>query len=118
MGLVERVRGESGHLVEQLVCRVRVDPVCHASLDPARLVPVDECLPFRLDLVQVLLAHGPPDQVGPAEAVARETLEDRHDLLLVRDGAIGGFQDRLQFRRQVFQRLAAVLDGNHVIKVL
>ena len=51
--------------------------------------PRDEALALLLHLFGLLLAHGPAQQIGLAQAVARQRLRDLEHLVLVDDHAVG-----------------------------
>ena len=59
-------------------------------------MPVGEGLELLVQLLLLLLAHRPAQQVGLAQRVAGELLGDRHHLLLVDDQAVGLAQDLLE----------------------
>ena len=66
-----------------------------------------------------LLTHGPPQQIRTAQRITRQHLSDLHDLLLIQDDAVGGFENGLQpfvlvLRVRISQRLAAVLSINKI----
>ena len=63
----------------------------------------------------ILLPHGPPEQVGAAEGIARQGPGDLHDLFLVDDDPVGVLQDRLQLRQVIGDRLPAVLAVDEVV---
>ena len=102
VAFVEAVAGELGDLLEDRRGLGRLD----AALDRA----IDEALALRFHLRLDLLAHGAPQQVGAAQAVAGQRLGDLHHLLLVDHDAEGLGQDRLQAGMQVVGLLLAGLD--------
>ena len=93
--------------------------MCAASCfaHAARHRAADEDGALLRHLLGLLLAHRAAQQVGAAEGVAGEHLRDLHDLLLVEDHAVGGFEDRFEARMQVVDRAvaAAVLAVDEVI---
>ena len=93
MALVEAVAGELVDLLEDL----RGLGLRHATRHGA----VDEGLALGFHLRLDLLAHGPAQQVGAAQAVAGQLLGDLHDLFLVDHDPEGLFQDAFQARMQV-----------------
>ncbi len=93
MGFVEGVFGEVIHLVIDGLGRPLGHSVGHAAWDVPGFVAVEEGLPLLLDLLDLLLAHGPAHHVGLTQGVARQVLEDADDLLLVDDAAVGARQD-------------------------
>ena len=54
--------------------------------------------------LELFLAHGPAQDVCLTQAVARELLRDRHDLLLVDDETVGLPQDVLERLGQLRQQ--------------
>ena len=112
VGLVEGVLGEGVDLlVDGLGGRLR-DAVGHTSRDAPVGIPVDEGRPLPLDLLALLLAHGPADHVGLAQGVPRQLLEDLHHLLLVDDAPVGDGQDGLQGGVLVGHPAGVVLAGD------
>ena len=66
------------------------------------------------------LAHGPAQQIGAAQGIAGQHLGNLHDLLLIQNNPVGGFQDRLQglvliIRVGIGDPLAAVFAVDEVI---
>ena len=110
MRLVETVAGEFRHLLEDLVGE--------PGIDAARGGALDKQLALRLHLGLDLLAHRAAQQIGAAEAVARQHLGDLHHLLLVDHDAVGFLQDPLERRMQVVGGLLAVLDRDVARDVL
>ncbi len=101
--LVEAVAGELVDLLEDLRCL----GLRHA----ARRGALDEVLALGLHLGLDLLAHGPAQQIGAAQAVAGQFLGDLHDLFLIDHDAEGLLQDAFEGRIEVVRRLA-VLAGD------
>jgi hypothetical protein len=97
----------AGELVDQLEDLRRLGRG-HAAGDGA----VDEGLALRVHLRLDLLAHGAAQQIGAAEAVARQRLRDLDDLLLVDHDAEGLLQDAFERRIQVVRLLLAMLAGD------
>ena len=102
MALVEAVVGE---LVEQVPHLLGL-----GLADPVRLRPLQEQGLLRVHLRLDLLAHRPAQEVGAAEAEARQLAGDLHHLLLVDDDALGLVEHPVDGRMQALARLAAVLD--------
>ena len=73
----------------------------------------EELLLHLQHLFGLLLAHGPAQDVGLAEAEAGHDLGHLHDLLLVDGNPVGLLQDRLELGQRVLDRLPAQL-GLHV----
>ena len=88
MRLVEAVAREGNQDLEDSVGVGRLEAV----LDRPR----DELLLLLEHDVVLLLAHGAPQEVGLAEAVAADALGHLHDLLLVDDDSVGLLEDRLE----------------------
>ena len=101
MRLVESVAGELLHGVE--------DRIGHAFVDAVLRRAFAEDGAVAGHLLDLLLAHGPAQQVGTAERIAADDLGHLHDLLLVDHDAVGLAQDRLDALVGVFDGLAAVL---------
>src|SRR6266853_1964846 len=99
MRLVETIAGELLHQVENM----RRQRLTH----PARHRTADEHRALLRHFFGALLAHRAPQQVGAAERIARQHLRDLHHLLLVKDHAVGGLEDRLEARMQVIDRAVA-----------
>ena len=107
MRLVESVTGELLHQVEDSFGLLRRVAFGLGAFDEARAL-----LGHFLGL---LLAHGAPQQIGLAQRVARQTVGDAHDLLLVHHHAVGLFQDLLHLGQIVDHFLAAVLAVDEVV---
>ena len=107
MRLVEAVSGELRHQIEDLLDLLRRIAPLHRA--------VDEALALLRHLLGFLLAHGAAQQVGFAERVAGQPVGDLHHLFLVDDDAQRFLQDFLQFRKFVFDLLAAVLAIDEVV---
>lgn len=101
MALVEAVLGEHHHLIEQRLG----DGGIHAPFAG----PTDELVTMLLHLRHFLLAHGPPQQIGFTQGIARQILGNPHDLLLVDHDPVGLLEDRLQLDVGHINRLAAML---------
>ena len=105
MGLVERILGERLHVGEDLLCRLFRDAVSNAP----RNLHCAVCPNFSVDeiffLLQhdrlLLLRHGPPNQIGPAVAVARQIPDDLHHLFLINQASVCYIQNVSQFRRDI-----------------
>ena len=110
VALVEAVVGE---LVEQVPDLLGLG-LAHA----VRLGAVEEQRLLRVHLGLDLLAHRPAQQVGAAEAEARQLAGDLHHLLLVDDDALRLVEDRVDRRVQRLPRLAPVLDVAELRDVL
>jgi hypothetical protein len=65
-----------------------------------------------------LLAHGAAQEVGLAQAVARQHLGDLHHLLLIDDDAVGLLEDRLDHRVQVVGLFLALLAGDEARNIV
>ena len=111
VGLVERVGGESGHLVEDGGGHLCGDAPAdgagnghHAVLRQA----VDEDLPFLGHDVVLFLGHGAANEVAAAVGVAGQVPHDLHHLLLVNHAAVGDAEDGLQQRVLVVDGLRMV----------
>ncbi len=100
MRLVEPVAGELLHQVEE---QDRL-----GARQAVLLGPGDEHVALLRHLFCVLLAHRAAQEVRAAERVAPHHLRDLHHLLLVHHDPVGGFQDRLQARIEVFDPLAVL----------
>ena len=96
MGFVEGVVGKVINFVIDVLRRLLRDAVGKAALDAPALVAVNEGVALGLDLVGVLFGDGAAHHVRAAQRVARQLLEDHHDLLLIDDAAVGVRQDGLQ----------------------
>ena len=105
--LVEAVARELLHQVEDLLDLL----LREAALERA----LDEALALLGHLLGLLLAHGAAQQVGLAQRVAGQAIGDLHHLFLVDDDAVGLFEDLLQLRQVVDDRLAAVLAVDEVV---
>ena len=62
--------------------------------------------------------HGAADEVCLSQGVARELLENLHDLLLINDDAVGVFEDRFQKRSVIHNFFGMILiadiSGNEI----
>ena len=112
VGFVEGVVGEIGDLVINALGHIGRNPVGHAAGDVAVGVPVEEGRPLPLDVLELLLGHGPADHVCLTQGVPGQTAEDLNDLLLVDDAPVGVGQDGLQGGGLVGDRLGVVLGGD------
>ena len=94
VGLVEGVGGKALNLFKQLQGGLLVHAPAQAAVHlPGAVLPllaVEEHLPLPLQHIVLFLGHGPPDNVRPAQGVARQVPENLHHLLLVDDAAAGG----------------------------
>ncbi len=107
VGLIETVGGKLLHQIEDRLGLLRVKLV---------LLGAGHEEVFLLGhLFGFLLAHGPTQQVGAAEAVVTQNLADEHNLLLVDDDPVGIFQDWLKLREVVGDLFFAVLAQDEVI---
>ena len=106
----EAVSGEFGHLFEDLLGLGLADAARHGA--------VDEGLSLRLHFRLDLLAHGPAEQVGAAQAVAGQFLGDLHHLFLIDHDAVGLAQNAFQRRIEVVRRLLAVLAGDKAVDIV
>ena len=118
VGLIEGILGEINHLIVNLLgCGLR-NPICNAAGHSLFLIPVYEVLPLLLHDRGLLLRHGAAHQIAPSQRVARQLLYDLHDLLLIDDTAVGGFQNLLQLRTVIGNRLRVILSpdvlGNEI----
>ena len=97
VGLVKGIAGKAFNLLEQRLGGGLVHAAAQAAvyLHLAALphLAVEEHLPLPLQHVVLFLGHGPADNVGPAQGVARQIPENLHHLLLVDDAAAGGLQN-------------------------
>ncbi len=107
MRLVEAVSGE---LLDDVEGVLGLFPA-----DPPLLAPGDELRPLLLHHVRLLLSHGPPQNVGLAEAEAREDGGALHDLLLIEHHPVGLPQHVLEKRVQVLHLRLAVLAADVLI---
>ena len=81
MGLVERVAGEGLYQVEYRGCQTLVKPFCGS--------PSHELFSFLGHQRRDLLAHGFADDIGFAQRVSSELLQDQQNLILIDDDAVG-----------------------------
>ncbi len=85
MGLVEAVTGKGLHLVKNIVGEFVADTAMGGAINK------HETLLGHLG--RLFLTHGAAQDIGITERVTGQHLGDLHDLFLVKDDAIGGFQD-------------------------
>ena len=102
VALVEAISGEFVDQVEQLVRLLRLDP---RNL----LATIDEALALGVHFRLHLLAHGPAQQVGIAQRIARQHLRRLHHLFLIDENAVGFGKNAFQLRVRIFDRFGAVL---------
>src|SRR6056297_169435 len=110
--LVEAITGELLHQVE--------DVFCEGCVDAILLATIQEKLFLFGHLLGFFLTHRPTQHVSVTEAITRHHLGNLHDLLLVKDDPVGGFQNRLQtfiliIRVRERHGLATVLTVDKVI---
>ena len=101
--LVEAVFGELGAGIEDGVGEALGDALFGGAFKEAIALGGH----FGLDL----LAHGATQQIGLGERVAGERAGDLLDLLLIGDDAVGGREDGLEQRVEIFDVFAAGLAG-------
>ena len=89
VGFVEGVVGEVIDLTIDGLCHALWDAVGHAAGDPPVRIPVEEGRMFPLQILGLLLAHGPAHHVRLPQGVPRQLLENLHHLLLIDDAAVG-----------------------------
>ncbi|KPQ09879.1 MAG: hypothetical protein HLUCCA09_02175 [Rhodobacteraceae bacterium HLUCCA09] len=102
MGLVEAVIGELVEKVPHLLRLGLVDALLLRALQELGALGVHR----RLDL----LAHGPAQEVGAAERIARHLLRDLHHLFLVDDDALRLVEDVVDQRVDALALPEPVLD--------
>ena len=105
--LVERIACKLQYLVEQVVCNLFADAVCHCAGDVfARLVAVEftavqEDIALLFENGKFLLCDSTSHDVRATETEARDLLRDLHDLFLIHDTAVGVFKDVFKKRMRV-----------------
>ena len=112
VGLVEGVIGKGIDFIIDVLCHVLRDTVGDAAGNGPPGVAVDEGLPLPLDVLDLLLAHGPAHHVGLPQRVARQPAENLDDLLLVDDTAVGDREDGLQHGVLVLHLVRVVFAGD------
>ena len=110
MGLVEGVAGEGFDEIEYLHRQL--------SLKPFGLGPGDEVVPLLRHQRGDLLAHRLPDDIGGAQGISGELLQDQQHLVLVDDNAVGLVQQFLEAGMRVGDGRPAVLGLNESLYVL
>ena len=111
VGLVEGVVGKVIDLVVDGLGHVLRDAVGGAALDVPGRIAVEERAPLLLDILDLLLAHGPSHHIRLTKRIARQLLEDLDDLLLVDDAAVGDVQNGLERRMLIGDQPGIVLAG-------
>ena len=118
MGFVKGVLGKIYHFIVNLLGRLLGNAVCDTAGHALLRVSEDEILALLLHDRSLLLGHGAAHQIASTQGIARQLLHDLHNLLLVNDTAIGGFQDLLQLGTVVGDALRVILTldilGNEV----
>ena len=112
VGLVEGIVREIVNLLVNGLCRGLRDTVCHTAGDVPVQIAVEEGLPFLLNVLRLLFAHGPADHIRLSQRIARQVLENLDDLLLINDAAIGDGQNRLQGGMAVLNELWVLFAGD------
>ena len=107
VGFVESVAGKLGHEIENAFGLFRRNFMGGAA--------GEEFLALRGHLVAILFAHGAAQDIGFAEGKSGQAIGDLHDLLLIKNDAVGFFQDFLQFRQIVGDFFLAVLAGDEIV---
>ena len=82
MGLVKTVTGKLFHQIKDFHGQSRIDTFTLGTLG--------KNLALFGHLFGFFLTHRPAQQVGAAQAVARQLLRDLHDLFLVNNNPVGG----------------------------
>ena len=102
MAFVEAIAGELVHQIKYIFGLVAIDVISDGAFDEACTLRVH----FGLDL----FTHGPAQQIGVTQTIARHHLGDLHDLFLVDNHPIGLSQNFLQAGVQIVGRLTAGFD--------
>ena len=76
---------------------------------------VEEFFALRGHLLAVLLAHGAAQDIGLAQRKSGEAIGDLHDLFLIKDDAVGLFQDFARVREVVGDFFLAVLAIDEIV---
>ena len=108
VAFVERILGESIHLVEKQLCRF----LGHAAPDGAFYfdlavvvdLSVDEIVAVQSHDVHFLFAHRAPDLVRLSVGIPRKRTADLHDLFLIDHAAVCYAEYRFQHRVRVMHR--------------
>ena len=66
------------------------------SIDVFLVRALNKSFSLSRHFLWVFFAHGAPQNIRVAHAIAAEHLGDLHDLFLIDDDAVGVFQNRLQ----------------------
>ena len=96
VGLVEGVVGKGVNFIIDGLGILRRNTPSHTTFNVALGVAVDKGLPLPLNVLDLLLTHGPAHHVCLAQRVSRQAAENLNDLLLVDDTPIGHGQNGLQ----------------------
>ena len=108
MGFVEGVLCKIDHFVVNLVGHLLGNASGDTAGHPLLRVAVHEIAALLFHDGRLFLGHGTAHQIASAQRIPGQLLHDLHDLLLVNDTAVGRFQDGLQLRAVVGDRLGMV----------
>ena len=107
MGLVEAVPGKFGHEIEDAFGFFRRNFVRGAT--------GEEFFALRGHLFAIFFAHGTTQDIGFAEQKAGQPIGDLHDLLLIKNDAVGLSEYFLQLGQIVSDFFLAVLARDEIV---
>ena len=112
MGFVERILGEIRHLIIYFVCRLLADPIGDTARHMFFFITIHKVLTLLRHHRCFFLGHSAAHQVTAPQSISPQIPHDLHDLLLIYDTPVSGFQDRLKLRAVISDGIRIVLPPN------
>ena len=108
MRLIKCVFCKIDHIVINLICRLLRNSIGNTAWYAFRFVSINKVLALLLHDCCFFLGHCTTYQVAPSKCITCQITHDLHNLLLIHDTSICRFQDRLQLRTVIFDRIRAI----------
>ena len=107
MRLIKCVFCKIDHIVINLICRLLRNSIGNTAWYAFRFVSINKVLALILQDSCLFLGHRTTNQITPSKCITCQITHNQHNLLLIYDTSICRFQDRLQLRTVIFDRIRA-----------
>ena len=108
MRLIKCVFCKVNHIVINLICRLLRNSIGNTAWYAFRFISINKVLTLFLHDCCFFLGHCTTYQVAPSKCITCQITHNLHNLLLIYDTSICRFQDRLQLRAVIFDRIRAI----------
>ena len=92
MGLIKSIFCKIHHIVINFNRNRFTDSVCDTALYPLFFIAVYKVMLLFFHYAGLFFGHGPSDQIASAQRIACQFPYDLHNLFLIDDTAVSGFQ--------------------------